>query len=222
MAGEIAVQFEAGKTVYSQVFNRTSGFAWNGSAFEAYSSASGNQNSYVVALTELGTASARYTGNFPSAIGPGTYDVVAKQRVSTPYLETDPTIGVGQVEWTGTIAAPLSDTATSGQVSRFVPMAITRGVAISGFMFPMKSSADHITAFVSGNLSGQVSRDGGSFGALQSGAFSEVGLGWYKVNLTSGDLLATTVALNFSAVNLSGGAADPVLFGFITNRTSGY
>ena len=80
MSAEIQTSYQAGRALYCQIRNRTSGFVYNGSAFETYSSNSGNIASYAVNMTEQGTASAYYTATFPANIGPGVYDVIAKQR----------------------------------------------------------------------------------------------------------------------------------------------
>lgn len=221
MAGEFAVDFGTGRTLYVQLRNRTSGFVWNGSNFEAYSSASGNIFSYRIDLTEQGTASQHYVGTMPSTVPAGIYDVTCKQRLGLPYLESDPNIAVGEVNWDGSRVVPLAALATSGQMSQVGPIRIFRGQMVQNFPFKLVSSVDHVTPFTSGTVSGQISRDGAAFGALQSGGVSEVGLGWYKVNLTSGDLLANTVALSFSAVGISGGTADQRDFGLVLQRTSG-
>ena len=222
MAGEIAVDFQAGKAVYCQIRNRTSGFVWNGSAFESYSSASGNIFSYAIDLTEQGSASAHYVGNMPTAIAAGVYDVTAKQKVQTPYREADPTVANGEINWNGTIAVPLSNLSTSGQVGQIGPVRLARGVMVQNFPIYLKSSIDHVTPLVSGVVSGQIARDGGSFGALQSGAFTEKGLGFYSLQaLTSGDLLGNTIALLFTAVGISGGTSDPLPMSLVTQKVSG-
>jgi len=208
VAGEIATSFQAGRSLYCQIRNRTSGYVYNGSTFESYSSNSGNIASYAVNMTEQGTASAYYTANFPSAIGPGIYDVIAKQKVQTPYLESDPTVSVGEINWNGSIVVPLSNLVTSGQLSDLAPMRIARGTMVQNFPFKMVSSIDHITPFTSGVVSGQISRDGAAFTTLQSGLVTEIGLGFYKTTLTSGDLLANTIALHFTCAGISGGTAD--------------
>lgn len=227
MANEIQIQFTTAVTLYANVRNSTSGMIWNGSAFEAYNSASGNQNSYVVALTEQGTASQYYVGSFPAAIAPGVYNVAARQRVNAWYAETDTPVGAGEIQWTGSggIVRPLSDLATSGQLALYAPVRLTRGVAISGFMFKLVSSADHSTPFTSGVCSGQVLRSDGSYGALQSGTavgdYREKGGGMYSVNLTSGDLNGDVVALRFAAVGVSGGSSDNRDLVIYMQRTSG-
>lgn len=222
MAGELQVTYDASKTVYVLIFDRT-GQVWNGSSFVAYST--GDYTSYDVALTELGTASGIYTGTFPAAIVAGVYSILAKNQAGGTPAQTDAVIAVGDYQWNGTVTLPLSDLATSGQVGTATPIRMARGIAVSGFPFYMVSSADHITPFTSGVISGQISRDGGSFGALQSGlvvgAYVEMGLGWYRCSLTSGDLTATTVALNFQGVGISGGSADPRNMALVLQKVSG-
>lgn len=215
MAAEIQFKGPTGTTCYSQVRNRTSGYIWNGSSFEVYSILSGNQATYPVAATEQGTGSL-FVANFPSTISPGTYDVVARQKLTAAFLESDPIIAGGAVEWNGSIVPPLSDLATSGQFGRALPVKMTRGHMVQHFPIYFKSSVDHITPLTSGTVSGQIARDGGSFGALQSGAFTEIGNGFYNVNLTSGDLDAGTAKVLFTAAG-----ADPVPLGFVLQRVSG-
>lgn len=220
MASEVQVNYgTTGATLYFQVRN-TTGSIWNGTAFVAYATA--DVTSYDVALTEQGTASAYYVGNFPSTIAAGLYNIVAKRQTGGSPAETDATIATGEINWDGTVVMPLSNVATSGQVGQLAPMRIARGVAISGFTFHMVSAADHVTNFTSGVISGQIARDGGSFGALQSGTVTEMGLGYFRVNLTSGDLAAGTLALLFTGNGISGGTADQRSFAMVTQRVSGF
>ncbi len=222
MANEIQFSYASSKTAYYLVFNRV-GQVWNvtNTAFESYVTAS--YSNYKITATEQGTASGMYFGNFPSAITAGIYSIVAHEQMGGGPLETDPKIALGDYQWNGVATLPLSDLATSGQIGQIAPIRIARGVMIQNFPFKMVSSADHITPFISGTISGQISRDGGLFGPLQSGAFTEVGLGWYKLQaLTSGDLLANTVALVFQGAGMSGGLADQRDFAFVTQKTSGY
>lgn len=221
MANEMQISFSAGKTVYAQVRSRI-GQIWNTGtvAFESYLTA--NIANYSISLTEQGSASGFYAGNFPSAIAAGVYSILAKQRLGGSVAETDPTVGAGDLQWNGTATLPLSDVATSGQLGQIGPIPVYRGQMVRNYPFFLLSSADHVTPLLSGTCSGQVSRDGGSWGALQSGAFTEVGLGMYTVQaLTSGDTLANTLGLLFNGVNVSGGASDPCRFTLILNRTSG-
>ena len=135
---------------------------------------------------------------------------------------TDGFIGNGNLDWSGSAVSAIADAATSGQIGQFLPMRLHRGQMILNFPIHLVSSADYVTDFTSGVVSGQISRDGASFGALQSGAFTEIGLGYYNLQaLTSGDLLANTVALRFSAAGISGGSALPRSYSIILQRTSG-
>lgn len=220
MAGEIQGKGPgAGRTCYFLARNHTSGFVWDGSSFVAY--ASGQTPSYDIALTEQGLSN-YYLGNFPAAIPPGVYAIEAREQVGGTPAESDPTFGQETFHWNGSIAAPLSDVATSGQVGQFAPIRMARGVMLQNFPIYFKSSVDHITPLTSGVVSGQIARDGGSFGPLQSGAFTETGRGFFNLQaLTSGDLLANTVKLLFTAVGISGGSADPVPLSLILQRTSG-
>ncbi len=222
MANEILISAQTGKTVYAIIFNRIGQvFRVDTFVFENY--LTGNYANYVIALTQYGVSSPFYAGNFPTTIVAGVYGVVGKQQISGSAAETDPTLGVqGDYQWNGTVGLPLSDLATSGQVGQIGPLRLARGTQILNFPFKLVSSTDHVSSLLSGIVSGQISRDGGVFTALQSGAFTEIGLGWYVANgLTSGDLLANTAALHFTGVGISGGTSDPRDFGIVLQKTSG-
>lgn len=217
MANEIQYSFTHGQTTYALIRNNI-GQIWNNptSSFQSYQSA--NYSGYPIAGAEQGAASAFYTASMPAACPAGSYNVVAKQQLSTNPAETDPTIDAGSVNWNGSSVAQLSDIPTSGTVQ---PIQLQRGVMISNYEFYLRSSADHVTPFTSGTCSGQISKDGGAFGPLQSGAFTEVGLGFYRVNLTSGDLSCNTMALLFTATSPVG-ASDPLPQTFVLQHASGF
>lgn len=220
MAGEIEVKYQTAATVYALVRNKN-GLIWNGSAFEVYLTA--NYASYVIQLVEQGVASGYYTGTFPTTIIPGVYNIVAMLQTGGSPLETDRGLGEETFQWNGSSPAPLSDTVTSGQFGQSLPARIARGTQFTNFPFFLVSSADHITPFTSGVCSGQISRDGTvGFTALQSGAFTETGLGSYVLQaLTSGDLLCNAARLIFTATGISGGTSDPAKFTILTQKTSG-
>lgn len=220
MAGELQVSYRTGKTVYVLIRSAT-GTIWNGTTFVTYATA--DYGNYSVSLTEQGTASAFYVGTFPAGITtPGSYNLVAKERLGSSPDEADATIGTETFEWTGTAVLSPANLASSGQVSQIGPIRLARGSMIQNFPIYLRSSTDHVTPFVSGVISGQIARDGGSFGVLQSGAFTETGLGFFTLQaLTSGDLLANTVKLLFTGAGISGGTSDPLPMSFILQRTSG-
>lgn len=211
------------RTVYSVIYNRT-GQVWSTSggmgAFENFTS--GNWGSYAVSCSEQGVSNF-YTSTFPTAIVPGVYGVIARNQAGGSPLQTDVQCAQGDFQWNGSVALPLSDLATSGQVGSFAPLRVARGVMIQNFPIYLKSSADHVSPLLSGVISGQIARDGSTtFGPLQSGAFTETGMGYYNLSaLTSGDLLANTVKLLFTGTGISGGTSDPLPISFILQRTSG-
>lgn len=221
MSSEIQFLFKHGGTCYFTVRNRV-GQIWNTSSglFEAYNAA--NWANYAVSTTEQGS-SATFAGNFPSTIVAGIYGIVAISQIGGTPAETDTPIASGEFQWNGTVSLPLSDLVTSGQFGQNSPIPIYRGQMVKNFPIRLVSSADHVTPLTSGILSGQVSRDGAAFTVLQSGAFTEIGNGFYALQaLTSGDLLANTVALLFNGVGISGGISDPLPLSIVLQRTSGF
>lgn len=219
MAGELQFRGPGADTTCYVLIRTVTGTIWNGSSFETYVTA--NYTTYDIAATEQGTSSNYFTATFPSTIPTGRYYIEAKQQLGGTPAETDPSVADGTYDWNGATVG-LADLATSGQLGLLSPMRLARGSMLLNFPVYLKSSADHVTPFTSGVVSGQISRDGGSFGALQSGAFTEIGLGFYRLQaLTSGDTLANTISLVFTAVGISGGAADPLPISIVTQRTSG-
>jgi hypothetical protein len=223
MAGEIQCSYKAAVTLYGVVRSpQSGGMVWDNVSgyFTTYNTTL--YSNYSVSLTQQGTASAYYVGNFPTGIAPGTYNVVAKQQLGGSPAEADPTVAQGQLEWNGTRPLPLSDLVTSGQFAQSFPIPIAYGTMVRDFGIYFKSSVDHVTPFTSGVVSGQIVRGSGTWGPLQSGAFVEVGNGFYNLQaLTSGDLAATTVKLLFTANGISGLSADPVAMTIVTQRVSG-
>lgn len=223
MAGEIQCSYKAAVTLYGVVRSpQSGGMVWDNVSgyFTTYNTTL--YSNYSVSLTQQGTASAYYVGNFPTGIAPGTYNVVAKQQLGGSPAEADPTVAQGQLEWNGTRPLPLSDLVTSGQYAQSFPIPIAYGTMVRDFGIYFKSSVDHVTPFTSGVVSGQIVRGSGTWGPLQSGAFVEVGNGFYNLQaLTSGDLAATKVKLLFTANGISGLSADPVAMTIVTQRVSG-
>ncbi len=222
MAGEVQFGAQHLTTNYFVVRNRISQI-WNNnsSAFETYSA--GNWSLYVITATEQG-GNGYFIGNFPSTIIPGIYSLSAHQQFGGSPAETDLRVAAGDYQWNGSVTLPLSDLATSGQISNFAPVKLAYGNPISGFGFNLVSNLDHITPFTSGTCSGQICRNptsGSVFVALTNPSYAEVGYGGYSVNLTSGDLLCQTALLRFTASSPTGGVSDPKTFSLVLQHTSG-
>lgn len=188
MASEVQVRFTSGKTLYFQVRNAT-GSIWNTStsAFEAY--ATGTIGNYSTSTTEQGTASGYYTGTFPTSISSGVYQVIIFERIGGSVAETDPTVGFNSdFNWSGT--------AHIG-VANYLPARVTKNAALNNFSFMMVLSSDGTTAATGKTVAGQVSLDGGAFANLTN-SVSEIGSGWYKVNLAAADTNGNIIALRFT------------------------
>lgn len=93
------------------------GKVWNGTTFVTYATA--DIASYDIALTELGTSSGQYQGDFPTAItSGGSYSWVAYQQAGGSPAEGDTVIGTGSEDWTGSASAT-SSSASSMTASDF-------------------------------------------------------------------------------------------------------
>lgn len=219
MAKEIQASYQPGRTVYALIFNAT-GSVYSSATLSFVTYSATDYANYVVSLSEVALNAGIYFGNMP-AVSPGVYSIIARDQTGGSTAASDPVIACGDLQWNGSAVASVADAVTSGQFSQVAPLRIARGVAVTAFPFKLVSSADHVTPFTSGTVSGQISRDGGSFGPLAAPSITELGLGWYRANLTSGDLLANTIALTFSAANAGGGTSDARDFAFVLQRTSG-
>lgn len=219
MAGEVQFSFKNGATAYFLTRNSV-GQLWNVSGAGAFENfVSGNYASYAISCNEQGSTG-YYTGNFPGAIIPGTYAITAKQQLTGGAIASDPTVAVGNLEWNGSTVLPLSNLTTSGQLASLTLQELYKGQMVQNFPIYLKSATDHVTPLTSGVVSGQISKDGGPFGPLQSGAFTETGLGYYNLQaLTSGDLNCGTASVLFTANQISGGPSDPLPMSFILKRT---
>ena len=191
---------------------------WNTalSGFQDY--ATGSYSGYPLSMTAVGGGS-YYAANFPTVIPAGVYNVLARRQLGANPGETDLTVATGEIQWGGAGVIPLSDLATSGQVSQFLPTRVTKGHMLQNFPIYLKQAADHITPLTSGIVSGQICRNSGVFGPLQSGSITELGQGFYTLlALTSGDTNADTFSLLFTGVSVSGVASDPLPMSFVTQR----
>ena len=80
------------------------------------------------------------------------------------------------------------------------PAGIPKNVALSNFEFLMVLSSDHITPATGKTLTGEISKDGGSFAAC-SNAATEIANGVYKINLTQDEMNADIITLKFTETN---------------------
>ena len=78
-----------------------------------------------------------------------------------------------------------------------LPSGIAKNVALSNLMFTMVLSSDGKTPATGKTITAQISKDGGAFGNCAN-AVSEVGEGWYKINLIQAEMNADIVALKFT------------------------
>jgi len=78
-----------------------------------------------------------------------------------------------------------------------LPSGIAKNVALSNLMFTMVLSSDGKTPATGKTITAQISKDGGAF-ANCTNAVSEVGQGWYKINLSQAEMNADIVALKFT------------------------
>lgn len=224
MSAEIQATFTPGAVLYNLIYAPQSGaMVWNTalSGFQDY--ADGSYSGYPLSMTGQGSTSL-YTANMPTPIPAGVYNVVAKRQLAATPAVTDPTVAQGELQWGGSSIGviALSDLATSGQLSQFLPTRMARGQMVRNFTIYLKSSADHISPLLSGIVSGQIIRNSGTFGPLQSGVFAELGNGFYNLMaLTSGDLDADTVTLLFTGVSVSGPQSDPLPMSLVMQKISG-
>lgn len=98
MAKEISGVLSSG-TGYARIRNPRTGYWFNGSTFEAFSS--GNYSTYDVAMTREGST-VNIFADFPTAITQGgTFEWYVHRQVGGSPAETDPVINTGKTDWTG-------------------------------------------------------------------------------------------------------------------------
>lgn len=132
MAKEIQTAYSAtGVTLYANVSNGV-GLFWNGTTFVAESGLAAGLA--AVTLNEGVNAKYAYFGDFPAGIvAPGVYTVWVRLRAGGVPAWTDPVVGIGSIEWTG--SAVLTP-ARAGDAMDLVTPAETAGrpTALTGMM----------------------------------------------------------------------------------------
>lgn len=116
MANEIQFDATPGSNCYALVRN-AAGLIWNNGDgdFAVYQTADYGDYAAAFTATEQGTSSGYYVTSFPDSAGitvGGLYEIVAKRRVGGSPAETDPTVAVGELQWSGTALLPLSGVIT--------------------------------------------------------------------------------------------------------------
>lgn len=145
---------------------------------------------YKVALTTVDTGTAGDLGFSITATG-SDYTQFTDQVV-------DPTVasvGVSVVSPTFPTNFALLAIDANGRTKTLGGLTID--TALAGFAFQMTNSTTHAPQ-TGLSVTGTRALNGGAFGALANG-ISEIGNGWYTVNLAAADLNGATVALRFIA-----------------------
>lgn len=119
-------------------------------------------------------------------VGAYVGSTAAVQVDGSGYVKVSSGTGTGQIS------------ISSGVVTATMSSNIKKNQALAGFTFTMVLSTDGRTPATGKTVTATRSLDGGAFGACAN-AVSEIGNGWYKIDLAAGDLNGNTVSLNFTA-----------------------
>lgn len=87
---------------------------------------------------------------------------------------------------------------TNGNVK--IQGSIKKNTALAGFPFYMALSSDHVSPGTGKTIASTVSLNGGAFSSSANVA-TEIGNGWYEIDLGATDLNGATVALSFAATS---------------------
>lgn len=90
---------------------------------------------------------------------------------------------------------------------------LVKAVALSAFPFCMMDSTDHVTPKTGLTVTVQRSIDGAAFANCATPTATEIGAGWYKIDLAAADLAGDTIALKCTATG-----ADPVEITLLPER----
>lgn len=153
--------------------------------------ANADKTGYSLVDPQTFSLTGNITGNVSGSVGSVTGAVGS---VTTPVFVQGGTVG----KVTGAV------TIASNQLF------VKKNTALANFMFPMIDSTDHVTLKTGLTVTGEVSIDGGAFGALTNSP-SELSSGVYKVDLAAGDVNGTNIMLKFTSAG-----ADTRLIEFIT------
>ena len=207
MAGEIQVQHGAtGKTLYAIVRNSTAS-VWQTttSTFVAYATV--NLANYDIAMTEQGTASRYYAGDFPAAAA-GDYSVVIFDRGGAAPAESDKVVGVGMVRWTGSAVLALGvslPAAAAGASTGLLVSGTNAGTTTLGALTVTEATTltGAVTASnASNNIVGiDVTKISGDATAADNAEAFFDGTGYVGTNNVIPLVTTTTTATNVTTVN---------------------
>ena len=130
--------------------------------------------------------------------------------ILTDTADMQPKIGTPAADVSADIAAVKVDTAA---ILVDGPQKLTKNTAYNNFTFMMLNSTDHVTPQTGETVTAQRSIDGAAFGACAN-SVTEIGNGWYKINLAASDLNGDNIALKFTA-----GTSDQTNISIITQPT---
>lgn len=85
---------------------------------------------------------------------------------------------------------------TSGNIK--IQGSVKKNTALAGFQFYVALASDHVSPATGKSITATRSLNGGAFQACAAAA-TEIGAGWYTIDLAAGDLNGNTVALSFAA-----------------------
>lgn len=200
LGGSVNNVVQATTTVITGGTTNANVVRWVGSSPNVLISGRVDSNSQVVGdKTDyfiLGGTSGRVTGNVDGNITGSVGSVTAPVSLSK---------GINVTQWaSGTVSTNVSgiprvDVVFTGGTTPV--LMIKKNTIYNGFTFPMIDSGDHISLKTGLTVSGSVSIDGGSFGALTNSP-TEIGTtGIYTVNLSAADLNGRDIMLQFTSAS---------------------
>jgi len=156
-------------------------------------------NSNVVNVLGTGSAGAAgYMGLDWSAIhAPTSTAGLSNTTISTTQTITSVSGSVGSILGI-TFPTNFATLAIDSNGNVKLQATVKKNTALNGFPFYMASSTDHISPGTGKAITAVRALDGGAFASCANSA-TEIGSGWYQINLAAGDLNGNTVALSFSA-----------------------
>jgi hypothetical protein len=106
----------------------------------------------------------------------------------------------GQTPADSVLVTPANKLATdaSGYVTEVSVDGYKKNTAVNNFMFFMVDSADHVTGKPLLTVTATRNIDGVGFAACAN-SVTEIGSGWYKINLAASDMNGDVIAFEFSA-----------------------